>query len=350
MATNQLLPFGMGESPNRIPFEDWNTLPSRLTGFQSGIASSQQFNYILAQGGVAGYILAQLIVEQLAQDATLESADTLYTNFKSALAKFIPTGIADKSIATAKLADLAVTAAKLAANAVETAKIKDAAVTAAKIASNAVATAKIADGAVTNAKVAAGVLTFDRLAAAAIATKEEAEAGTATDKLMTPQRVAQAISVQIPPAVPTGAIMAFGVTSIPGGWLLCNGANVSRTTYAALFAAIGTRFGAGDGSTTFTLPNLDGRFLQGTTDTSQVGKYVEAGLPNITGTWNTRWGLLDSSFSGAYIGKAGSVFHGDTYSGTTWTPQFDASGSNAIFGRTSSVQPPALQLLPCIKS
>ena len=194
MATNQLLPFGMGESPNRIPFEDWNILPSRLTGFQSGIASSQQFNYILAQGGVAGYILAQLIVEQLAQDATLESADTLYTNFKSALAKFIPTGIADKSIATAKLADLAVTAAKIAANAVETAKIKDAAVTAAKIASNAVATAKIADGAVTNAKVAAGVLTFDRLAAAAIATQEQAQQGTLDNVLMTPLKVAQAFS------------------------------------------------------------------------------------------------------------------------------------------------------------
>ena len=63
MATNELLPFGMGESPNRIPFEDWNTLPARLTGFQSGIASSQQFNYILAQGGLAGYLLGQMIVE-----------------------------------------------------------------------------------------------------------------------------------------------------------------------------------------------------------------------------------------------------------------------------------------------
>ena len=352
MPTNQLLPFGMGESPNRIPFEDWNTLPSRLTGFQSGIASSQQFNYILAQGGVAGYILAQLIVEQLAQDATLESADMLYTNFKSALAKFIPTGIADKSIATAKLADLAVTAAKIAANAVETAKIKDAAVTAAKLASNAVETAKIKDAAVTNAKIASGVLTFDRLATAAIATKVEAEAGTSQVKLMTPWAVAQAVAAQIPPAVPTGMISFFDLTQIPDGWLLCDGSAVSRTTYANLFAKIGTRHGAGDGSTTFNLPDMNARFLEGTTDTGQVGTNVEAGLPNITGKvadFNDR--SIGISPSGAFyesgtVGGAPGEWGG---SGTRHTIEMDASKASGTYGQSQTVQPSSLQLLACIK-
>ena len=355
MATNQLLPFGMGESPNRIPFEDWNTLPSRLTGFQSGIASSQQFNYILAQGGVAGYILAQLIVEQLAQDATLESADTLYTNFKSALAKFIPTGIADKSIATAKLADLAVTAAKLASNSVETAKIKDAAVTAAKLASNAVETAKIADGAVTNAKIAAGVIAFDRLAAAAIATEEQALAGTANNVLMTPLRVAQLLSEQMPPAVPTGMILPFLGTSVPEGFLLCNGANVSRTTYANLFSVIGTRCGAGDGSTTFTLPNLHRRFTEYTTTTSEVGKTVEAGLPNITGEIDGNNGFLFSwwrgSMSGAFSCETAnprtSTGEGGTVSVTKIS--FSSHDSQSMYGVSSTVQPASLRLLPCIK-
>ena len=348
MATNQLLPFGMGESPNRIPFEDWNTLPSRLTGFQSGIASSQQFNYILAQGGVAGYILAQLIVEQLAQDATLESADTLYTNFKSALAKFIPTGIADKSIATAKLADLAVTAAKLAANAVETAKIKDAAVTAAKIASNAVETTKIKDAAVTNAKIAAGVLTFDRLAAAAIATQQQAEAGTANDVLMTPLRVAQLLAEQMPPAVPTGMILPFLGTSVPEGFLLCNGSNVSRTTYANLFQVIGTKCGAGDGSTTFTLPNLHRKFAEYTTTLSEVGNSVEPGLPNISGG----------------LSKGGLSPDGEPYGCVTTTTStysfrpgdyqqkglvIDASRSSSLYGSSVGVQPSSLRLMPCIK-
>jgi microcystin-dependent protein len=60
-----------------------------------------------------------------------------------------------------------------------------------------------------------------------------------------------------------GAIMAFPVTSPPPGWLKCNGQEVSRATYAALFARIGTTFGAGDGSTTFKLPDLRGEFLRG---------------------------------------------------------------------------------------
>ena len=353
MATNQLLPFGMGDSPNRIPFADWNTLPARLTGFQSGIASSQQFNYILAQGGVAGYILAQLIVEQLAQDATLESADTLYTNFKSALAKFIPTGIADKSVATAKLADLAVTAAKLAANAVETAKIKDAAVTAAKIASNAVETTKIKDAAVTNAKIAAGVIAFDRLAAAAIATQQQAEAGTANNVLMTPLRVAQLLDEQMPPAVPTGMILPFAGTSIPEGFLACNGSNVSRTTYANLFSVIGTRYGAGDGSTTFTLPNLHRRFAEYTTTPSEVGNRVEAGLPNIIGTFTvcTRHdGSGINAASGAFAVSDGGG-RGDIYALGSTRPKWDLSAtrSSSLYGESSSVQPPSLRLLPCIK-
>jgi microcystin-dependent protein len=57
--------------------------------------------------------------------------------------------------------------------------------------------------------------------------------------------------------------MAFGGANIPPGWLLCNGTNVSRTTYASLFAAIGTAWGGGDGSTTFNLPDMRGVFLRG---------------------------------------------------------------------------------------
>jgi microcystin-dependent protein len=62
---------------------------------------------------------------------------------------------------------------------------------------------------------------------------------------------------------PPGMISYFGNSSAPDGWLLCNGAAVSRSTYSDLFAAIGTTFGAGNGSTTFTLPDLRGEFLRG---------------------------------------------------------------------------------------
>ena len=64
-------------------------------------------------------------------------------------------------------------------------------------------------------------------------------------------------------AAPVGMITAYGGAAAPTGWLLCQGAAISRTTYAALFAAIGTAFGVGDGSTTFNLPDLQQRFPLG---------------------------------------------------------------------------------------
>jgi microcystin-dependent protein len=64
---------------------------------------------------------------------------------------------------------------------------------------------------------------------------------------------------------PTGVINMWGTGTAPTGWLLCAGAAVNRTTYAALFAVIGTTFGVGDGSTTFNLPNYTNRMPYGTT-------------------------------------------------------------------------------------
>lgn len=64
---------------------------------------------------------------------------------------------------------------------------------------------------------------------------------------------------------PTGAITAFGGTTAPSGWLICDGSAVSRTTYSDLFAALGSGayFGNGDGSTTFNLPDMRGRVPAG---------------------------------------------------------------------------------------
>lgn len=63
--------------------------------------------------------------------------------------------------------------------------------------------------------------------------------------------------------VPAGAVQAFAMNSAPSGWLAADGSNVSRATYASLFSAIGTTYGAGDGSTTFALPDLRGYFVRG---------------------------------------------------------------------------------------
>lgn len=63
-----------------------------------------------------------------------------------------------------------------------------------------------------------------------------------------------------------GTVAHFAASTAPAGWLKCNGAAVSRTAYAALFAAIGTTYGVGDGATTFNLPELRGEFLRALDD------------------------------------------------------------------------------------
>jgi microcystin-dependent protein len=67
-----------------------------------------------------------------------------------------------------------------------------------------------------------------------------------------------------------GKISMFARSTAPSGYLKCNGAAISRTTYEALFSAIGTTFGAGDGSTTFNIPDLRGEFIRGWDDARGV--------------------------------------------------------------------------------
>ena len=71
------------------------------------------------------------------------------------------------------------------------------------------------------------------------------------------------LSFSIVQGVPSGAVFCIAVASVPSGYLECNGAAVSRTTYAALFAIIGTNYGTGNGSSTFNLPDLRGEFIRG---------------------------------------------------------------------------------------
>tara|TARA_Y100000592_G_scaffold72324_1_gene112525 strand:+ start:1563 stop:2696 length:1134 start_codon:yes stop_codon:yes gene_type:complete len=74
----------------------------------------------------------------------------------------------------------------------------------------------------------------------------------------------------LPQAVPTGSVHMMATTTAPSGYLKCNGAAVSRTTYADLFAVIGTTHGAGDGSSTFNVPDLRGEFVRGWDDSRGV--------------------------------------------------------------------------------
>ena len=69
----------------------------------------------------------------------------------------------------------------------------------------------------------------------------------------------------------TGVVQLYAGSTAPNGWLICNGQTVSRTAYAALFAVIGTTYGAGDGSTTFNIPNLVNKTVRGSNSLGKTG-------------------------------------------------------------------------------
>lgn len=148
------------------------------------------------------------------------------------------------------------------------------------------------------------------------------------------------------PLLPVGIVQAFAGTTIPSGWLLCDGSAVSRTTYANLYACIGDTYGAGNGSTTFNLPNLTDKFIQGS---RTVGTVKAAGLPNITGVvWIN--GGRNSTTNGAIIYTAQQGGGGTENSNTgTGSFNFDASRSSSVYGKSTTVQPPALTMRYIIK-
>ena len=96
-----------------------------------------------------------------------------------------------------------------------------------------------------------------------------------------------------PCLVQTGTILAYGGATAPAGYLLCDGSVVSRTTYAELFAVVGTSFGAGDGTTSFALPDLRGR--------------VPAGLDGMGGVPAGRLTAAASGVDGASPGASGGA-------------------------------------------
>lgn len=165
------------------------------------------------------------------------------------------------------------------------------------------------------------------------------------------QETNETINIVVPDALPTGSYIQFAGSQAPAGFLVCNGGEISRTTYSQLFAVIGTTYGSGDGSTTFNLPDLTDRFLQGSTTSGTV---KDAGLPNITGGFGDligdhgHWGGGIGCFSNTR--REGST--GNAIGSAAWNFvdfDFNASRSSSIYGKSATVQPPALTCLICIK-
>ncbi len=146
-----------------------------------------------------------------------------------------------------------------------------------------------------------------------------------------------------------GDIKASVQTQNHSGWLLCNGQAVSRTTYSALFALIGTKFGSGDGSKTFNLPDYRGKFLRGLGGNSASDMYTtqQEGLPNITGCAGkaikaSRVPFDITESNGAFSMGNETGARGATYPDWEYPwhyLNFDASKSNAIYGKSAHVTP-----------
>ena len=159
-----------------------------------------------------------------------------------------------------------------------------------------------------------------------------------------------------------GEIRWFAMSTPPTGWLVCNGASVFKSDYPALYNAIGHTFlleGAPTSPVMFELPYLMGKVPWGSTS---VGTVIDAGAPDIAGnavlldnvlvnTDSARvWGDENGCFSVSGAGPRAVYTHVDvaTYADNR-TLTFRASKSNGIYGNSTTVQPPALCLLPCIR-
>lgn len=143
--------------------------------------------------------------------------------------------------------------------------------------------------------------------------------------------------------MPSGAVQAFAMSTAPNGWLKCNGQAVSRTTYAALFSAIGTTYGSGDGSTTFNLPDLRGEFVRGWDDSRGVdsgrtmGSTQDDAMQQITGSF----GILNrggSAGTNEIIKSKNGAFSdgGDFSAGEGWQGEAGIRGNIIDFDSADS--------------
>ena len=171
---------------------------------------------------------------------------------------------------------------------------------------------------------------------------------------------------------PSGVVTPFAGSAAPDGWLLCNGAAVSRATYADLFTVLGTTFGVGDGSTTFNLPDLRGRMAVGAGAGSGLTARTLAAtggeeqhaltigeLPSHAHTIthdhpsvNVAGGSVvpNLDYNGVAGGQLGTGFSVNLATGTVDVPEFSGFGSSVGFNEAHENMPPFLVLNYIIKS
>lgn len=291
---------------------------------------------------VPGAAWAHMIMEELM--AVIEAAeivpnrDTL-TQLRDAIPKYVPAKFADGSINASKLTEATITYALL-ANALIAGSSDVSATTSV---SNKLLTPAIGKTLVGNI-LAQELKKYAALTGATFTGAVKGIAPVSDDDFVTYGFLKGAIQ-----SVPPGTIIAFLGTDVPEGYLLCNGGTIQRSQYPNLVGPLGSVPAcAGDGSTTLVLPNLNERFIEFSTTLSKIGQLVEPGLPNITGDFQGGDSLQNIA-NGAFrfVGETASAIGGGSY--RLDKGDFSASRESSIYGRSSTVQPPSVRFLPCIK-
>ena len=160
--------------------------------------------------------------------------------------------------------------------------------------------------------------------------------------------------------VPIGAVFHFAASTAPTGFLKANGAAVSRTTFAALFAITGTTYGVGDGSTTFNLPDLRGEFIRGWADDRAVDTSRAFGSAQAEGTQllSHTHSTTVTGFAKAQYGDTGSITYGAGFTQQNNDGDITSNPNSASLTYTTGGPSPAggaetrprnVALLACIK-
>ncbi len=225
---------------------------AEITPRQQIVSAAYAFRAKLAEGLADGALSTTMLADTAVTTDKIGSHQV--TSAKIADAHIVTAKIADSNVTTAKLADQSVTTGKIAANAVGSAQIADGSIQTQDLADSQITGAKIANGTIGSVDIADGAVATADLAGGAVTGTKIAEGAVDYEKL------AAAIQQSL---CPPGTILPYAGDNPPPGWLLCNGATVSRSTYSGLFSVVGTRFGQGNNSSTFHLPDFRGRFLRG---------------------------------------------------------------------------------------
>jgi len=179
----------------------------------------------------------------------------------------------------------------------------------------------------------------DIIAATAADTVSRLAVGANDTVLTADSSTATGLKWSTPSGTPAGAVIFHAANTAPSGFLKANGAAVSRTTYAALFSAIGTTFGAGDGSTTFLLPDLRGYFPRGWADDGSIDSGRTFGSTQ-----------QPTSFPTSSDNETGYLQNVKNSDGTDGTETMRGIGSDRTStGTYRKVRPVNLALLACIK-